>query len=196
MARVTALRPERGGRVLVELDGAPWRALPEQVVVRVGVRAGVEVDRSLARDLARELRGARAIGIATRVLRHRDLTARGLDRRLARAGVRAAERETAIETLGRAGYVDDARFALARARARAARGYGDAAIRFDLEREGVDPGHIEEALASLEPELERSASLVARRGPGPATARFLARRGFGEEAVESAVAERGSGAYD
>lgn len=196
MARVTALSPERGGRVLVELDGAPWRALPEQVVARAGVRTGVELDRPRARELARELRRARAVGVATRALRHRDLSAHRLDERLARAGVRAGERATAIDALGRAGYVDDARYALARAEARAGRGYGDAAIRFELEREGVDPDLVEQALASLAPELERAASVVASRGAGPTTARFLARRGFGDEAVGWAVAEHGGEAYD
>jgi regulatory protein len=191
MARVTALRAQRRGRVLVELDGQPWRALPAEAVAAAGLRPGVELDRPRARELARQVRRARAIGAATSALGHRDLTVQRLDERLARAGVRTAERAEALQTLGRAGYVDDARYARARAEARAARGYGDAAIRFDLEREGVGREHLEAALDALAPESERAASLVARRGPGAATARFLARRGFGDDAVDSAVADGG-----
>ena len=38
-----------------------------------------------------------------------------------------------------------------------------------------------------EPERERAQRLIAARGAGPATARELARRGFGEDAVEQAL---------
>jgi len=193
---VTALRPKRGGRVLVELDGSPWRELPEEAVARVGLTAGLELDRHRLRELARELRRARAVGIAVRALRHRDLSQRRLEERLERAGVRGDERAAALRALGRAGYVDDGRFAVSRAETLAARGYGDAAIRDSIEREGIVSELVEAALAALEPEQARAAGILARRGPGPATARYLARRGFGEEAVESAVALSRRWAYD
>lgn len=177
--------------MLVELDGAPWRSLPEEAVARVGLATGLELNRPRARALARELRRLRARGIALRALRHRDLSSRRVEERLARAGVGAAEREDAVRALGRAGYVDDARFARSRAAALAARGYGDAAIRDALRREGLGPDDVEGAVAELRPERERAAEVVARRGPGPATARYLGRRGFGEDAVELSVADDG-----
>jgi SOS response regulatory protein OraA/RecX len=175
--------------VLVELDGEPWRTVPEEAVIRVGLTPGLELDRPLVRALARELRRARAVGIALRALRHRDLSERRLDERLARAGVPPTERARVLGTLERSAYVDDARFAASRARALAARSYGDAAIRDALEHEGIAEEALEAALAELEPELERAAAVVARRGAGPATARYLARRGFDDEVVESAVAQ-------
>jgi SOS response regulatory protein OraA/RecX len=84
--------------------------------------------------------------------------------------------------------VNDGRFALSRAQSLAERGKGDAAIRHDLERQGLAADEIEPALASLEPERERAERVVERRGGGPATARLLAGRGFAEDAVEAAVA--------
>jgi hypothetical protein len=48
---------------------------------------------------------------------------------------------------------------------------------------------VKAALAGLEPEAARAERIVASRGRSPATARFLARKGFGEEAVESAAGE-------
>ena len=93
-----------------------------------------------------------------------------------------------VEELRQAGLVDDGRFAQERARVLAERGKGDAAIRFELERAGVEPAEIEAALASLEPERERAAALVSRRGATPATARLLAGRGFDEELVAALVA--------
>lgn len=131
---------------------------------------------------------ARALALATQALARRDFSERGLRERLRRAGVPPAEEQEALAALQRAGLVDDARFALARAQALAERGLGDAAIRFDLEQQGVAADEIAAALASLEPERERAERVVARRGGGAATARLLARRGFDEDVVEVAVA--------
>jgi SOS response regulatory protein OraA/RecX len=190
VARVTALR-ERGGRVEVELDGARWRSVPLDAAARVGLRVGLELDRLRLRELRHELRRADAGARALRALRHRDLATAELDARLERAGFSEAERGTTVARLADAGLVDDARLAAARAEILAARGQGDAAIRWDLERRGIAPDEVEAALALLEPERERAFRIVTERGSGPATARFLARRGFDEDAVEGALGTDG-----
>jgi SOS response regulatory protein OraA/RecX len=99
--------------------------------------------------------------------------------------------------LGSAGYLDDARFAASRAASLADRDSGDALIRDDLESRGIEAETIEMTLAALTPEPERARAIVARRGPGPATARRLASRGFSDDAVELAlghdVAQGGDG---
>jgi SOS response regulatory protein OraA/RecX len=105
-----------------------------------------------------------------------------------RAGVEGGEADEALEELQRRGLLDDRRFAEERARVLAERGKGDAAIRFDLERAGVEGAVAEAVLAELEPEAERAATLVVRRGATPATARLLASRGFDEAVVEALVA--------
>lgn len=129
-----------------------------------------------------------AVETALRALRARDRSAAELDARLAQRGVGAAEREEALETLERIGYVDDRRFAFLRAEQLAGRGSGDALIRHDLEQRGVAAEQIEAALETLEPERERAARIVARRGSGAKTARYLASRGFGEETLADVVA--------
>src|SRR5205823_5013727 len=139
---------------------------------------GRALDRETARTLGRELRRADALARAARALRPRDRSRRSLDDRLAHAGVPAATREEALGTLERVGLVDDARMAAQRAEGLAARGYGDAAIRHDLEREGLAGGLVEEALTGLAPERERARALVERRGAVARTARWLAGRGF------------------
>ena len=126
--------------------------------------------------------------MATRALARREHSRRSLRERLLRAGVRPEDAEAAIDELGQTGLLDDGRFAQERARVLAERGKGDAAIRFELERAGVGSAEIEQALASLEPERERAAALVSRRGATPATARLLAGRGFDEELVAALVA--------
>jgi SOS response regulatory protein OraA/RecX len=184
---ITALRERRRGRIAVELDGAPWREFPVAVVARAGLARGLALDRPVLRLLRRELRRAEALTVATRALRARDLSARRLAERLERAAVAPAAVEASLEALSGAGLVDDGRFAAHRALALAERGYGDAAIRHDLERQGVDSELVEAALEGLEAELERARRLVEARGPGARTARHLVARGFGEDALEAAL---------
>ena len=184
---VTRLAVERRGRVAVDLDGAPWRTLPVDVVARAGLTEGRALDRAALRLLRQELRRAEALAVAGRALRRQDLSERGIAERLARASVAPATAEESLAVLSRAGLVDDARFARTRAASLADRGYGNAAIRYDLERRGVGPEPIREALGTLEHESERARRLVERRGPGAATARYLAAKGFGEEALEAAA---------
>lgn len=187
MPAVTALRVGHGERVAVELDGAPWRTLPAGVVVRGGLRVGVELDRPRARALARELRRSEALTRAARTLARRDMSARSLDARLERAGLPPGIRVEALETLARSGALDDGRFAANRARALAARGRGNAALRWDLEQHGVAAPLVERALVELEPEETRAERIVARRGSTLATARALARQGFGEDTIERVI---------
>lgn len=126
--------------------------------------------------------------LAARALEHRDRSRREVDERLAKAGIDEERRAEALDTLERVGYVDDERFAMARAGALADRGYGDEWIRHDLGEHGVEAESAEAAIAGLDPERERAVALIARRGPGPKTAAYLGRKGFGEDAVELAVA--------
>jgi regulatory protein len=185
--RVTRLRELKGGRVEVELDGAPWRTLPLDAVVRAGLLADRELDRPTARALGRELRRSEALRTAGRALSTRDFSARALDERLARRSVAPAVRAEALETLERAGLLDDGRFAAGRARALAERGWGDAAIRDDLERQGVTGEPADAALAELPPERQRAEHQLERRGRTAATARWLAARGFEPDALETAL---------
>jgi regulatory protein len=127
------------------------------------------------------------IEIATRALQHRDRSRREVEERLARAGIDEDRRNDALDTLERVGYVDDGRFAGARAGALADRGYGDEWIRQDLAQHGVAPDTVAEAIAALVPEAERAAALVERLGSTPKTGAQLARKGFGEDALEAAL---------
>jgi regulatory protein len=186
--KVTALYPERRDRVRVELDGEPWRTLPAGAVVAVGLLVGTVLDRERARDLRRAVRRSEALRDAAAALSRRDHSAAGLGAVLEQRGLAAPERREAVETLARLGYVDDARFAARRAATLAARGHGDEAIRFDLDRQGLDHEQVEVALATLDPERERASAIAARTSdPLPKTARRLATKGFSAESIESAL---------
>ncbi|HEX3806194.1 MAG TPA: RecX family transcriptional regulator [Gaiellaceae bacterium] len=126
------------------------------------------------------------VDLAARALRHRDRSRRQLDDRLAKAGVDEEARADALETLERVGYVDDTRFAAARADSLAGRGFGDEAIRELLAGDGVGPEAVEAALAGLESEADRARALAERLGRTPKAAAQLQRKGFGPDAVEAA----------
>jgi SOS response regulatory protein OraA/RecX len=184
---VTGLRERKRGRVAVELDGKGWRVLPADVVVRCALTVGRALDRPTARELARELRRSRALAAAARSLATSDRSRRALEQRLARAGHSAQAREEAIESLGRAGIVDDARLAASRAQQLARRGYGDAAIRADLGRRLIPRTIAAEAVAALEPESERLRPLLEGQSPSPALVRRLAGRGFSRDALDDVL---------
>jgi regulatory protein len=130
-----------------------------------------------------------ALAIAARALARREHSVHGLRERLLRSGVSDAAADDALEELQRVGLLDDGRYAEERARVLAERGKGDAAIRFDLERAGVETAAIEAAITALEPESGRAARVVERRGATLATARLLSSRGFDESVVEALVAQ-------
>jgi SOS response regulatory protein OraA/RecX len=129
---------------------------------------------------------------ALRALRTRDLSVAELEQRLARRGVSEEDATAAIATLARTGLLDDARLAERRAAGLAERGEGDGLIRHRLRSLGIDRELVEEAIARLEPEVERARRIAERRGYGSRTARFLATKGFSEETVRDLVATCGA----
>lgn len=190
MPTITALRADLRGRVRVELDGTAWRSVPAEVAVRAGLCEGRLLDRPALRVLRRELRRSEALAVATRALRARDLSTQQISERLKRAHVDPKTRRESLTTLSRVGLVDDRRVACARATSLADRGYGDAAIRHDLERKAVSKEIVDAALEALEPEAGRASRLVARRGESAATARHLAGKGFSGDSIEAVLGVR------
>ena len=184
MPVITALRERPRGRVEVDLDGRSWRLVPADAVVRAGLVVGRPLDRQTARALGRELRRSAALAIAVRALRYGDYSRSRLETRLAARGASAATRQDALETLERAGIVDDARVAASRARVLAGRGFGDAAIRGSLEEEGLAPEVVDEALAALDSEPDRARRLLDERGGTAKTVRWLAAKGFDAGTLE------------
>jgi regulatory protein len=130
-----------------------------------------------------------ALEAATKALARRDRSAADLTAYLERRGTATDEAATAVERLRQAGYVNDARYATTRAGVLADRGYGNEAVRFELEQGGLAAEEIEAALATLAPERERALELLRRAKSPLAAIRRLAGKGFGAESLESALAE-------
>jgi SOS response regulatory protein OraA/RecX len=131
----------------------------------------------------------RARDLAARALAQRDLSVSALRTRLDDEGVEPGEADSVVGALRRAGLVDDVRLAQRLASSLADRGLGDGAILARLEAEGIGADERAFALGMLEPE-ERRAVGVAERESARGLRRLaalLARRGFGEDAVDSAL---------
>lgn len=190
---VTALRSLGRGRVEIELDGVRWRVVPVDALHRAGLSVGVTLERQRARELRRELRRHESLEVAVRALRCRDHTTASLEARLEQRGIGVAQRASTLETLARAGVVDDERFAHARAAGLAARGCGDLLIAADLDLRGVSPSLACEAIAGIEAESVRAERLVDARGLTPKTLRTLVAKGFSEASLEVFVAKVESG---
>src|SRR5256885_12596192 len=109
MPRVTALRPARPGRVLVELDGERWRTIPLDVAAQSGLALGLELDRERLRTLRRELRRSEAVAAGARVLARRDHSEQAGGGALQRKGLREPPREGAGAGPRRAGASDRGR---------------------------------------------------------------------------------------
>ncbi|MDQ3889307.1 MAG: RecX family transcriptional regulator [Actinomycetota bacterium] len=181
------MRPTRPGYLLLELDGQPWRTVPENVVVRCGLVPGLELERPVLRSVRHELRRADALAVAARVLARSDVSTTRLAERLARAPLAPAAARDAVTTLADLGVLDDVRLARRRAAALSARGWGNAAILARLAEEGVSEADARTAVADLAPEGERVGGILAREREPRRAAGRLARRGFSPETIEGAV---------
>ena len=83
--------------------------------------------------------------------------------------------------------MDDERLAARRAQTLAERGYGDAAIRFALARDGLAGEVVTDAVLGLEPEADRARRLLDQHGGGPRAVRRLAARGFDPGTLDDAL---------
>jgi regulatory protein len=99
-----------------------------------------------------------------------------------------------LDQLAQLGLQSDTRFALSRARFQASR-KGNRQISYDLSNKGISPELQDEALGTLEPEIDRVFHAASRFEGKPLTPelrakawRFLASRGFSSSAIKAAVA--------
>ncbi len=184
---LTALRRAGPGWVALEVDGRPWRAVPDEAVLAAGLALGMALDRRRLRSLRRELRRGDALATAGRGLARRSESRARLAQRLERAGVAPAARREALDTLERLGLVDDARLAGARAENLVRRGWGDAAIVAKIIAEGIADESALRAVEELPSERDRAIALAEGQSDRRRTAALLTRRGFGDDAIEAAV---------
>jgi len=209
-SEVTAVRvvgalsadPRRPECVRVMVQGRPLLTLPREVAVAERLAAGMVLDDSLLARLGRAADAEAAFRTLLRFVERRPFAARDLARRLVLKGHPPEAAAAAVERAGRAGLVDDERFARHYIDTRSARGRGPLRLRRDLSLLGIAPGLIDRALAeALGPDGSGGADVEALarkrlaqlKGLARPVARrrllaFLARRGFVGEPVHRLVA--------
>lgn len=137
---------------------------------------------------------------ALSLLVRREHSRKELVRKLGAKGVESPEMDAALETLSKQNFQNDARFAQALARTRAASGYGPVRIRAELGLHGLDREAVETALDACERDWDAVArDLIAHRYAGKASdptlqrkaLDFLLRRGFERKSAYAAVKSSG-----
>ncbi|NWF99811.1 MAG: RecX family transcriptional regulator [Thermoanaerobaculaceae bacterium] len=147
--------------------------------------------------------------VALRMVARRSLSAREVKERLAKRGFSAPAVAAEVRRLERAGLLDDAALAAALVATEVRRGRGRRGVAATLRRRRLGPQAVEEALATVSEEEERTALAVAvaaatRRSPGwwrlpegrRKVVRYLLARGFGARLVREAVAAAREGGAD
>jgi len=201
---LTALEPDprRPGTLRVEVDGARFGAVPEELARAAGLAAGLPLDAELHERLTAAADAEGAFRTLLRALERRSFARADLARRLVRKGHPRPAVEAAVERAEGLGLLDDAAYARNYVQTRAARGRGPARLTRDLMAMGVDRAHIDGALAAEWPEgSDRTGvplALAAKRAhqlgnlPRPVKRRrvlaYLARRGFAGRDISDLVA--------
>jgi len=187
---------------LVEVDRGRFASLPAAALAGLDLAVGREIGPQVLERLQELADLEAAHRAALRALARRAHARFDLRRRLLQRQHPAAAVEGALDRLSAAGLLDDLRFAIDYAAAKARRGRGPArlvrdlqaqgierrvaedAVRSSLASEGVDPADAVRALA------EKRARQLAGLPPAVRKRRlvaFLARRGFGGAEVRTLV---------
>lgn len=205
--KITAILPQplHPERVNVHVDGAFRLALAAELVLAEPLRVGDEVDDARLAALEEKDGAWKARDAALSLLSHRARSAAELTRRLRRKGFDGEVAEETVGRLGELGMVDDAAFAESFVRDRVRlRPQGKRRLASELRARGVDAetasaaiGEVMEGENATELDLARAAAARWKPRPGedPARARrrlhgFLARRGFGGDAVRAVLREK------
>jgi len=205
--KITAIQPQRlhPERVDVHVDGVLRLGLSAELVLAEPLRVGDEVDEARLAELEAKDQAWKARDAALSLLSYRARTAVELKRRLKRKGFDEEVSAATVERLDRLGVVDDAAFAESFVRDRVRlRPHGVRRLGQELRAKGVDEEVARAAIAEVmeregatELDLARAAAArwKPRAGEEPPRARarlqaFLARRGFGDDAIEAVVREK------
>ena len=205
--RITALQPQKKNpdRVDVYVDGEPRLEIAADLAFSEHLRAGDEVTDDALAALARRDEAWRAREAALVLLSFRPRTAAELHRRLRQKGFASDVAEACVAGLGDLGVVDDAAFARAFVRDRVRlKPTGARRLARELRAKGVDADTVEAAIddavgADGEAELDLARRAAAKWRPRAGEERdrarrrlhgFLARRGFGPDAIRAVLEEK------
>jgi regulatory protein len=198
--KITAIEPQKNHaeRVNVHVDGEFRLAVAAELVLAEGLRVGDPLSDARILELEGRDQGWKAREAALNLLAFRPRTATELHRRLKEKGYAPEVCDAAVERMGELGMVDDASFAEMFVRDRVKlRPHGKRRLTQELRAKGVDAETASAAIDGVmdaenatETDLARQAAARWKPKPNedPQASRrrlygFLARRGFGTEAI-------------
>lgn len=204
--KITAIRTQRRERerLNIEVDGTFRLALPGEIVLRRGLRVGDDVTEDDLREMEAEELAWKARQASLNLLSYRPRTADELKRRLARKDFSEELAAATVHDLQEKGLVDDAAFAESFVRDRSRlRPRGRRRLVQELRAKGVDRETAESAIGEVledegTSEVDLARAAAARWAPKPGEDRraarrrlygFLARRGFGADAIRTVMDE-------
>lgn len=156
-SNITALLscPDKKGQVDVYADGELVLTLSEDAVFEAGLRVGDTLDEQRLCEIEYTVTRTKAKAKAYGYLSYGDLSASALCKKLIRYGFSQEIAQAVCEDLTAAGYIDDARYALALAGYLAnTKLYGPRRILQELYAKGVDRQISEQALYELDADFE------------------------------------------
>lgn len=204
--KITTLQPQTRNpeRVNLHVDGAFRLALAAEIAYGAHLHVGDEISEATLRELETRDQAWKAREAALVLLSFRPRTAAELRRRLVRKEFPEEVVDTCVASLVDQGFVDDGAFAETFVRDRVRlRPKGKHRLVQELRAKGVDADEAQEAISEVferedvsEAELARAAAAKWRPRAGEerpkARARlhaFLARRGFGGDAIREVMDE-------
>lgn len=204
--KITSIEPQKNHaeRLNVHVDGTFRFALAAEIVLAEYLRVGDELSEARIAELEGRDHAWKAREAALNLLAFRPRTAAELRRRLREKGYTPEVVDACVDRLGETGVVDDSSFAemFVRDRVRL-RPHGKRRLTQELRAKGVDGEMAQAAIEGVmeregatETDLARQAASKwrAKSGEDPQASRrrlyaFLARRGFGTEAIMAVLDE-------
>lgn len=200
MAIITGIEVQRG-RVIVRADGAEIARIPKAHFGKCPLVEGDELEPEAWIDRVAAAQLDDAYEAALTSLDYCARTEKKLASALKRKGYVAPAVEAVIERLRDVGLIDDARYAQRMAETQSRKPLGVYAFKRKLQAKGIAEDDAEAALAAFDDEQQCAACLSAAQKlyrkyealpPREGKAKLsqaLARRGFGWEAIETAIDE-------
>jgi len=198
MAIVTDIRENRG-TVEIEVEGAIIARVRKAHFARCPLSKGEEIDAPAYIDRLAAVQFPDGYEAALSSLDASAKSAMELSRSLRRRGYVQPVVEAVVARLEENGLIDDAGYARRMAELQSARPVGVYAFRRRLRAKGISDEDAEEALGAFDDEQQQAAALAAarklyrkyevlpEREARSKLSQALARRGFGWDAIESAI---------
>jgi regulatory protein len=184
---------------MLYIDDAPVGLISDKEVTRLDLAAGLTIDEAVMRDVQALIGLAEALRVANSFIGHRPRSTAEVRQRLRMAKLAPDVIDAAVDTLVQQGLLDDKRFANLWVENRTTfKPRSPRLLQMELRQKGVDRAIIQETLESSEGMDETHLAVEAGRQRvhrlnrsdkdefQRAIAAFLARRGFGYEAVRAA----------